>query len=88
MKSIPIHIMLGLFPGAMSAQAFELKNPERGQRLKIEIEPAPPVQQDFDIYVRELAAAAQRDAKASRQEKDRIDELQAKALNPLVLFRW
>lgn len=70
------------------AAAFETKRPEPEQRLEIEIEPVTPLQQSFDRYIRELAAAAQRDARAARQEKDRIAELEAKAVNPLTLLRW
>jgi hypothetical protein len=46
------------------------------------------VQRDFDRYVQELAAAARRDMDAPPEKKDRIKELQAKAVNPIVLFRW
>jgi hypothetical protein len=75
---------------AWPASAFELKNPEREKRrLKIELEAAPSaVQQDFDRYVQELAAAARRDVDSSAEKKDAIKELQAKAMNPIVLFRW
>jgi hypothetical protein len=75
---------------ALPAFAFELKDPEREQRrLKIELEAAPSqVQQNFDGYVQELAAAARRDVESPPQKKDRIKELRAKAMNPIVLFRW
>jgi hypothetical protein len=75
---------------ALPAFAFELKNPEREERrLRIELEAAPSQEQrDFDGYVHELAAAARRDVDAPPEKKDRIKELQAKALNPIVLFRW
>ena len=75
---------------ALPAFAFELQNPEREEsRLKIELEPAPSqVQRDFDKYVQELAAAARRDVDNPPEKKDRIKELQAKAVNPVVLFRW
>jgi hypothetical protein len=75
---------------AAPLSAFELKNPEREERrLKIELEAAPsPEQQDFDKYVQELAAAARRDVDSPPEKKDKIKELQAKAVNPMVLFRW
>ena len=75
---------------ALPAFAFELKDPEREQRrFYIVLESAPSqVQQNFDGYVQELAAAARRDMDAPREKKDRIKELQAKAMNPIVLFRW
>ena len=70
--------------------AFEFKNPEpENRRLKIELESAPSqTQQDFDRYVQELAAAARRDVDSPSGKKDTIKELQAKAVNPVVLFRW
>ncbi len=81
--------LVAIFP-SLSAFAFELKNPEREEsRLKIELDAAPSqVQRDFDRYVQELAAEARRDMDAPPEKKDRIKELQAKALNPMVLFRW
>jgi hypothetical protein len=55
--------------------------------LKIELEPAASqVQENFDKYVQELAAAARRDAISPPEKPDRIKELQAKALNPIL--RW
>jgi len=74
---------------ALPAFAFELKNPEREEpRLKIDLEAPSQVQQDFDKYVREAAAAARRDVDSPPEKKDRIKELQANAVNPVVLFRW
>ncbi len=75
-----------------SAQAFEMKDPQReDRRLRVELEfvPTPP-QQDFEQYVQELAASAQREAKESnsKREADAAKEKQLKTLNPLVLFRW
>ena len=78
-------LVLNVWP----ASAFELKNPEREKpQLKIELEAGPSVQQNFDKYVQELAAEARRDAVSPPQKKDTIKELQAKSLNPVVLFRW
>ena len=78
-------LVLNVWP----ASALELKNPEREKpQLKIELEAAPSVQQNFDKYVQELAAEARRDALSPPEKKDTIKELQAKSLNPLVLFRW
>jgi len=77
---------------AVSTSAFDLKNNERDERdLRIEIETIPsPVQHDFDKYIQDLAAAAQRDA--SPEERARKEEAakdhQIKVLNPIVLFRW
>ena len=75
---------------AVPVSAHESNNPERDQfRMRIELEPAPPsAQRDFDQYIQELAAAAQRDARLSAARKDGEKEPQAKALNPMVLFRW
>ena len=72
--------------------AFELRNTEPDERrLRIELEPVPsPAQQDFDKYVQELAAAAQKDA--TPEERARKDDVakarQLKVVNPIVLFRW
>ena len=77
---------------ATSAQAFEMKDPQReDRRLRIELETVPtPPQQDFEQYVQELAASAQREAKESnsKREADAAKDKQLKTLNPLVLFRW
>ena len=81
---------LAIILQALPALAFEFKNPEReDRRLKIELESAPSqTQQDFDRYVQELAAGARRDLDSPSEKKDTIKELQAKAVNPIVLFRW
>ena len=77
---------------AIPASAFELSKPQREERgLNIELESSEsPAQPDFDKYVRELAAAAQRDAKSreSQQQEDALKNQQAKTLNPIVIFRW
>ena len=88
MKPTRAFIILGCFLGALPAAAFEPKNHEPQGRLKIEIEPVRPVQENFDKYVQELAAEARREAESPPQKKDRLAELQAKAMNPTVLFRW
>ena len=77
---------------AVSTSAFDLKNNQRDERdLRIEIETIPsPVQHDFDKYIQDLAAAAQRDARPeerARKEEEAKDH-QIKVLNPIVLFRW
>ena len=78
---------LAIMAPALPVTAFELKNPEHEKRLKIELQPAPSqVQENFDKYVQELAAAARRDAVSPPEKPDRIKELQAKALNPIL--RW
>jgi hypothetical protein len=77
---------------AIPGSAFELNDFERNERrLRIELEPAPsPAQQDFDKYVHELAAAAQKDAtpEARARKDDAAKARQAKVVNPIVLFRW
>lgn len=77
---------------AIPAYAFELSKPQPEERgLNIELESSEsPAQPDFDKYVRELAAAAQTDAKSreSRQQEDALKNQQAKTLNPIVIFRW
>jgi ribosome recycling factor len=77
---------------AIPASAFEVKNPEADERrLRIELEPVPSqVRQDFDKYVQDLAAAAQRDATPEERARkdDAAKERQAKVVNPMVLFRW
>jgi hypothetical protein len=75
-----------------SARAFEMKDPQREDRhLRVELETVPtPPQQDFEQYVQELAASAQREAKESnsKREEDAAKDKQPKSFNPLVLFRW
>jgi len=77
---------------AIPVSAFELRNPERYERrLRIELEPVPSqVQQDFDRYVQDLAAAAQKDATPEERARkdDAAKERQAKVVNPMVLFSW
>ena len=77
---------------AIPTSAFEVKNDEREARnLRIELEAIPsPVQQDFDKYIQDLAASAQRDTRAEEQaRKDQAaKDYQMKVVNPLVLFRW
>lgn len=73
------------------ASAFEVRPPpSEKRRLSIELEAAPTtVQQDFDKYLKELAAAAQLDATAPADRKDRDKEQPpVKTVNPMVLFRW
>jgi hypothetical protein len=83
---------LALILETTRAQAFEIKDPERDdRRLQIELEVVPtPQQQDFEQYVQELVASAQRDAKEgnSKREEDIAKSKELKTLNPLVLFRW
>jgi hypothetical protein len=80
---------------AIPTSALELKDNEREERdernLRIELEAIPaPVQQDFDKYIQDLAASAQRDARAEEEaRKDQAaKDYQRKVLNPIVLFRW
>ena len=77
---------------AIPTSAFELKNDEREERrLRIELEAIPsPVQQDFDKYIQDLAASAQRDARAEEQvqKEQATKNQQLKVVNPIVLFRW
>jgi hypothetical protein len=77
---------------AVSTSAFDLKNSERDDRdLRIEIETIPsPVQHDFDKYIQDLAAAAQRDARPEERarKEEAAKDHQIKVLNPIVLFRW
>jgi len=77
---------------ATSAQAFEMKDPQReDRRLRVELEVVPtPPQQDFEQYVQELVASAQREAKESnsKREADAAKDKPLKTLNPMVLFRW
>ena len=77
---------------AVSTSPFDLKNNERDERdLRIEIETiSSPVQHDFDKYIQDLAAAAQRDAQPEERarKEEAAKDHQIKPLNPIVLFRW
>jgi hypothetical protein len=92
MKYSYLLFALAVILEATSAQAFEMKDPQRDdRRLRVELEVVPtPPQQDFEQYVQELAASAQREAKESnsKREEDAAKDKQPKSFNPLVLFRW
>ena len=92
MKYRFLAILLVFVLWIIPASAFELKNTEKNQRdLSIELETIPaPAQQNFDSYVQDLAAAAQRDERQGEQaRKDQLAKGQKlKVLNPIVLFRW
>ena len=86
-------IILVFVLSAIPTSAFEVKDSnEREERnLRIELEAIPaPAQQDFDKYIQDLAASAQRDARAEEQarKEQAAKEYQKKVLNPMVLFRW
>ena len=87
-----IFAILVFLLSAIPTSAFEVKNNEREERsLRIELEAIPaPVQQDFDKYIQDLAASAQRDARAEEQaRKDQAaKDYQRKVVNPIVLFSW
>jgi hypothetical protein len=72
--------------------ALDTKDVERDDRgLRIELEVVPtPEQKDFEQYVQELVASAQRDAREGnpKYEEGIAKKKQPKPLNPLVLFRW
>ena len=89
-----VFILVYVF-SAVSTSAFDFKNNERDESdlrdLRIEIEVTPsPVEHDFDKYIQELAAAAQRDARPeeSARKEEAAKNHPIKALNPMVLFRW
>ena len=92
MKYRFLAIILVFVLWTIPASAFELKNTESNQRdLRIELETIPaPSQQNFDDYVQDLAASAQRDERQEEQaRKDQLAKAQKpKVLNPIVLFRW
>src|SRR5215475_12080585 len=73
-------------------QALEIKDQQREEgRLRVELDVVPmPPQQDFEQYVQELAASAQREAQEaiSKRDADAAKEKRFKTLNPIVLFRW
>ena len=78
---------------AVPTFAFESRSSEANERrrLRLELEARPsPVQQDFDRYVEELAAAARRDAfyGAQARKQDEARARERKVLNPIALFRW
>jgi hypothetical protein len=77
---------------ADASLGFELKNPEPDKRrmtIELEVVPIPP-QKDFEQYVQEQAATAQRDAKdaGSKPNEQLTKNKQPKPLNPITLFRW
>ncbi|HEY2919973.1 MAG TPA: hypothetical protein VGK77_13385 [Candidatus Binatia bacterium] len=92
MKQGYFAIALALIFSSSPTLAFETKDPERDDRgLRIELEVVPtPVQKDFEEYVQDLVASAQRDKEeaSSKREEEVAKNKQPKPLNPLVLFRW
>jgi hypothetical protein len=85
-------IALVLILNSSPTVAFETKDLERhdsGLRIELEVVPMPE-QKDFEQYIQELVASAQRDAREanSKREEDAAKDKQPKTLNPLVLFRW
>jgi hypothetical protein len=92
MKYIYLVFALAVILETTAAQAFELKDQQReDRRLRVELEVVPtPPQQDFEQYVQELVASAQREAKESnsKREADAVKDKPLKTLNPIVLFRW
>ena len=88
-------VILVFVLSAIPTSALELKDKEREKHdernLRIELEAIPaPAQQDFDKYIQDLAASAQRDARVEEQaRKDQAaKDYERKLLNPMVLFRW
>jgi hypothetical protein len=85
-------VALVLILSSSPTLAFETKDLERDDgSLRIELEVVPtPEQKDFEQYIQELVASAQRDAREanSKREEDAAKDKQPKTLNPLVLFRW
>ena len=85
-------IILVFVLNAIPTSAFEVKNDQREEgKLRIELEAIPsPVQQDFDKYIQDLAASAQKDARAEEQaqKEQATKNQQLKVVNPIVLFRW
>jgi hypothetical protein len=77
---------------AVPVSAYELRDPGRDEpRLHIELESVPSrVQQDFDRYVKELAAAARQDATPEGRARleDAARERRLAVLNPIALLRW
>jgi len=85
-------VILVFVLNAIPTFAFESKNDQREERnLRIELDVIPsPVQQHFDKYIQDLAASAQRDARAEEQvqKEQATKNEQLKVVNPIVLFRW
>ena len=86
--AIPLVFLLSSSP-ILSFETKDLERDDRGLRIELEVVPTPE-QKDFEQYVQELVASAQRDARQGnlKREEDIVKNKQPKPLNPLVLFRW
>jgi hypothetical protein len=86
--AIPLVLLLSSSP-VLSFETKDLERDDRGLRIELEVVPTPE-QKDFEQYVQELVASAQRDARQGnlKREEDIAKNKQPKPLNPLVLFRW
>jgi hypothetical protein len=82
-------LVLILSAPASALDTKDIQRDERGLRIELEVVPAPE-QKDFEQYVQELVASAQRDAREAntKRQEDIAKDKQLKTLNPLVLFRW
>src|SRR5712692_4398618 len=91
MKSKIYLIILTVLSVAMPVMAFELKNPDNDERLRIELQEIEnhKKQNSFDDYVSELAASARGDEVKDRTPNERSFNYEKyKPWNPIVLFRW
>jgi len=91
MKSKIYLIILTVLSVAMPVMAFELKNPDNDERLRIELQEIEnhKKQNSFDDYVSELAASARGDEVKDKTPNERSFNYEKyKPWNPIVLFRW
>ncbi len=91
MKSKIYLIILTVLSVAMPVMAFELKNPDNDERLRIELQEIEnhKKQNSFDDYVSELAASARGDEINDKTPNERSFNYEKyKPWNPIVLFRW
>ena len=91
MKSKIYLIILMVLLVAMPGMAFELKNPDNDEHLRIELQEIEnhKRQNSFEDYVSELAASARGDEMNDKTSNEHsFNEKKYKSWNPIVLFRW
>ena len=90
MKS-KIYIIILIFLSTAPAMAFELRNPDNEERLRIELQEieAQKRRDSFENYVSELTASVRTDDTNDKAPNDHSFNYEKyRPWNPIVLFRW
>jgi hypothetical protein len=91
MKNAVCFLCFATLISTVPAMAFELKNSNTGDRLRIELEEIDRQENQtrFQEYVSELAASVRTDETNSKKTPTQsVNENNYKPWNPIVLFSW